>query len=96
MVIKKYVIIGAVIVAVIGGIIFFFSRNNTSVPDAVILEKGVKNLTREKAAEMIKAYFKTNPPSSKSEKSFVCNKQPESSCAVVELGIDVKEVTQRQ
>lgn len=58
---KNYIIIGVVIVAMIGGIIFFSSRNSSSVPDASVLEKGVKNLTRESAAKMIETFLKVNP-----------------------------------
>lgn len=57
---KNYIIIGAIILAIIAGAIFW-SRNNSSTPDASVLERGVKNLTREKAAEMIKTSFEVSP-----------------------------------
>ena len=57
---KKYIIGGVRILVIIAGAVFF-SRNNSSTPDASVLEKGVKNLTRDSAAEMIETFLKVNP-----------------------------------
>ena len=57
---KKYIIGGIIILIIIFGAIFF-SRNNSPTPDASVLEKGVKNLTRESAAEIIETALKANP-----------------------------------
>ena len=45
--------------AIIAGAVFW-SRDNSSTPDVSVLERGVKNLTRESAAEMIETYLKVN------------------------------------
>ena len=58
---KNYIIGGVVVVAVIGAIIWSFSRDTVSVSNSTALEQGVKNLTREKAAEMIKTSFGVQP-----------------------------------
>lgn len=57
---KNYIIGGIVILAIIAGVMFL-SRDNSSTPDASVLKKGVKNLTRESAARMIKTSFETKP-----------------------------------
>lgn len=57
---KKYIIIGIVVVVLIV-VFILFSRNDSSTPDSSVLEKGVKNLTRESAAEMIEIYYQVNP-----------------------------------
>ena len=70
---KKYIIGGVIILVIIAGAVFF-SRNNSSTPDASVLEKGVKNLTRESAAEMIEANLKVRPSYGKTN-GFVYDSQ---------------------
>jgi len=56
---KKYFIIG--ILAIILIALFVLFSHNNQAPNSSILEKGVKNLTRETAADMIESYLKVNP-----------------------------------
>lgn len=55
-------LIGVVIlvVALIGGGIWW-AKSGSAVPDPEVLEKGVKNLTRDNAAAKIKEYLQLNP-----------------------------------
>ena len=57
---KNYTIVGVVILAMAAGAIFW-SRNDSSTPDASTLGRGVKNLTRASAAKMIEKRLTTNP-----------------------------------
>lgn len=59
---KNYIIGGVIILALIAGVVFW-SSNKSSTPDASELEKGVKNLTRESAADMIETYLQIKPTS---------------------------------
>ena len=67
---KNYIIIGIVmvgivIVAIAAGAIFWprDDSSTSSTPDTSVLEQGVKNLTRDSAAEMIEIFLKANPVS---------------------------------
>lgn len=58
---NKAYLIGAIAVLVLVSGAYFWSRNKDSVPDPSVLEKGVKNLTRDAAAAKIKEYAQLNP-----------------------------------
>ena len=57
----NYVIIGVVVLALVGGGIWW-SQSGSGAPDPKVLEQGVKNLTRDNAADKIKQYLQLNPP----------------------------------
>lgn len=57
---KNYIIIGVIILVVVAGVVFW-SRNSSLTPDALSLQHGTKNLTRESAAKMIETFLKVNP-----------------------------------
>ena len=56
----NYIIIGIVVAALIGGGMWW--AKSGSPPDPSVLEKGVKNLSRDAAAAKIKEYLQLNPP----------------------------------
>lgn len=69
---KNYIIIGVVIIGIVivtiaAGAIFW-SRGNSSAPDSAELERGVKNLTRESAADMIETSLKVDPRGGKTKR----------------------------
>jgi len=56
---KKYIIIGIITIVIIAGIVIFSRNDSTS--DSSELERGIKNLTRDSAADIIKTLLGANP-----------------------------------